>query len=222
MSKQEQQEEPKTVKVWKTSIPKAELALLPAEVFTGNITVVSDEASAEAAASVLSKAELIGFDTETRPSFRRGEHHNVALLQLSTPEECFLFRLNVIGLPDSIRAILEDDKLMKIGLSIKDDFISLNRKFQFEPRNFVDLQTFVKEFGIADNSLSRIYGILFDKRISKGQRLTNWEAAELTRHQHEYAALDALACITIDRHLRDNGFDHTTSKYYREYEEPAN
>lgn len=214
--------QPKIIKVWKTSIGKSELASLPAETFRGRITVITDQKSAEAAAIVLAASPLIGFDTETKPSFRRGERHEVALLQLSTNEETFLFRLNIFELPESIIDILEDADKLKIGLSIHDDFLSLKKKYKFEPRGFIDLQQYVKQFNISDNSLSRIYGILFDKRISKGQRLSNWEAAELTPYQQEYAALDALACITIYSYLESNGFDYRKSKYYREFDEPAN
>lgn len=215
-------EEKSTVKVWKTSITKGELANLPAETFTGKITVINDEESAEAAARVLGASGLLGFDTETKPSFKRGERHLVALLQLSTAEESFLFRLNNIGLPKSIAEILEDENITKIGLSIHDDFLSLKKRFDIEPKGFVDLQQFVKDFNIADNSLSRIYGILFGKRISKGQRLTNWEASKLTQNQQEYAALDALACLNIYNHLQTTGFDYKKSQYYREFDEPAN
>ena len=208
-------------KVRKTSITKAELADLPAETFSGSITVVTDEETAAEAVKVLKTSRVIGFDTETRPSFRRGEHHDVSLLQLSTHDRAFLFRLNLLGLPECVAELLEDDEVTKIGVSIHDDFMSLRKKYDVEPSGFIDLQNYVKEFNIADNSLSRIYGILFDKRISKGQRLTNWEASELTSHQQEYAALDAVACVTIYRHLRRKGFDHTKSKYFREFEEPA-
>lgn len=211
---------PQIPKIWKTSITKAELAELPAETFAGTITVIDTPEAVENAVSLLASSDIIGFDTETKPSFRRGEHHFVSLLQLSTPDHCFLFRLNKIGLPEKVAAILEDASLLKIGLSIHDDFINLNKKFKLEPQGFIDLQSFVKEYNIADNSLSRIYGILFDKRISKGQRLSNWEATELTQFQKEYAALDAIACITIYRHLTTVGFDYRTSKYYREFEDP--
>lgn len=213
--------EPEFIKVWKTSITKAELAELPAETFSGQIIVVDDEEKAESAVRELSKSKIVGFDTETKPSFRKGQRHDVALLQLSDTEKCFLFRLNKIGLPQRVKELLENQEITKIGVSIHDDFLSLKKKFEVEPVNFIDLQTFVKSYGIADNSLSRIYAILFDKRISKGQRLSNWEASELTKHQKEYAALDAIACVTIYEHLTKVGFDHTQSKHYREFDEPA-
>lgn len=211
-----------TVKVWKTSITKGELAELPAETFKGKIQIINDEESASAAAKKLSAEGLIGFDTETKPSFKRGERHFVALLQLSTIHESFLFRLNNIGLPKCIADILEDENILKIGLSIHDDFLSLKKKFDINPQGFIDLQQYVKNYNIADNSLSRIYGILFGKRISKGQRLTNWEAPTLTNSQQEYAALDALACLNIYNHLQEKGFNYQKSKYYREFDEPAN
>ena len=211
----------KTDKIFKTSITKSELAELPAEVFSGKITVIDKEEDVAAAADILEASPMIGFDTETKPSFHRGERHNVALMQLSTLDECFLFRLNNIGLPDRLKDILEKDGIMKIGVSIHDDFLNLHKNYKFEPRGFLDLQLFVKDFNIADNSLSRIYGILFDKRISKGQRLSNWEAATLTQHQQEYAALDALACLNIYNLLSTQGFDYKHSKYYREFDDPS-
>lgn len=209
-----------TRKVFKTSITKTELAELPAASYTGKIHVIDHAENAEEAVRVLADAKLIGFDTETKPSFRRGERHNVALLQLSTLEESFLFRLNMIGMPQCVTDLLENEKVKKIGLSIHDDFLNIHKRFPLEPKGFIDLQTYVKDFNIADNSLSRIYGILFDQRISKGQRLSNWEAPVLTPHQQEYAALDALACLHIYNHLREKGFDYTKSKYYREFDEP--
>lgn len=208
-------------KIWKTSITKAELAELPAETFKGTIRVIDSENGLEEALTILRKAEMIGFDTETKPTFKRGERHTVALIQLSTPEESFLFRLNKIGVPAGLISLLEDENVSKIGLSIHDDFINLHKICSLEPRGFIDLQNFVKEFKIDDNSLSRIYGILFDKRISKGQRLSNWEAPELTKHQQEYAALDAVACITIYQYLTTVGFDYKKSKYYREFDDPV-
>lgn len=208
-------------KIWKTSITKAELADLPAETIDADITVIDSEEGVGKAVEILSEARLIGFDTETKPSFRRGERHMVSLLQLSTLTQSFLFRLNKIGLPAPVCKLLEDENIVKIGLSIHDDFLNLHKKFKLEPKGFIDLQQYVKEFNIADNSLSRIYGILFDKRISKGQRLSNWEAPVLTRHQQEYAALDAVACLNIYNYLREKGFDYKQSKYYREFDDPT-
>ena len=201
------------------SISKEELAALPVAAFPGNIVLVDNEEDVSDAVSRLSEETEIGFDTETKPSFRRGQSNNVALLQLSTHDTCYLFRLNHLGLPPEIRNLLENEDILKIGVSIHDDFHNLHKIYNLNPGGFIDLQHYVKDYSILDNSLSRIYGILFGKRISKGQRLTNWEAAELTGHQQEYASLDAYACLQIFDQLRDNGFDPTLSPYYKTIEE---
>lgn len=198
------------------TISKADLALLTAETYQGSIEVIDTFEMVDHAVATLRDAEIIGFDTETRPSFKKGQSFHVALLQLSTHECCYLFRLNVIGMPDSLKALLEDDDKLKIGLSLHDDFHNLAKICQLKPAGFIDLQTYVKDFMIADNSLARIYAILFGKRISKGQRLTNWEAKHLTDAQQSYASLDALACIHIYEHLKGGNFDPWKSEYLQE------
>lgn len=203
------------------TISKQQLADLPAAAYTGKAFVVDSEEDAGKAAEVLRNADIIGFDTETKPSFKRGATYNVALLQLSTRDTCFLIRLNHIGLPKPIQEILENPSLLKVGVSIHDDFRNLRKVYDLNPEGFIDLQNFVKDFGIVDNSLSRIYAVLFGKRISKGQRLTNWEASELTAHQCDYAALDALSCIEIYERLRTEGFDPAGSPYLTDLVELA-
>lgn len=188
------------------TIPKEKLASLPAAEFKGRICVIDSEDKVADAIKELRKASIIGFDTETRPSFKKGQSFKVALVQLSTPDTCYLFRTNEIGYPKELIGILEDPDLLKIGVSIHDDFLNLRKVTEIEPQGFIDLQPYVKEFKIVDNSLSRVYGILFGERISKGQRLSNWEADELTEAQQAYAALDAAACIKIYEYLKDGKF----------------
>lgn len=200
------------------SISKQQLAELPAAHFTGTITVVDNPEAVEKAIERLRKSDLIGFDTETRPSFKKGQTYHVALMQLSADEECFLFRLNKIGLPDSLKLLLEDKDKQKVGLSIHDDFRNLHKKYELEPQGFIDLQQYVTKWSIADKSLSKIYGILFGQRLSKSQRLSNWEAEQLAEAQQNYAALDAVACVRIYRHLENGSFDPEMSKYKIESE----
>lgn len=195
------------------TITKAQLAELPAAVFQGEIRLIDKEEELAAALEDLRESDIIGFDTETRPSFRKGHLHTVSLLQLSSRTTCYLFRLNRFGLPSELIKLLEDANKLKVGLSIHDDFHSLRKLAEFEPGGFVDLQQYVKEFRIADNSLSRIYGIIFGERISKGQRLTNWEAETLTPAQQGYAALDAVACVRIYDYLSSGAFDPESSPY---------
>ena len=182
-------------------LTKEQLSALPAESFSLPIEVVQTPATAVKAINYLKDCSLVGFDTETRPSFRKGQLHSVALMQVATAERCFLFRLNRIGLTDEIIEFLQSPSVKKIGLSLRDDYHAMNRLREFEPHGFIDLQDMVKDFGIGEGSLTKIYAILFGLRISKGQRLTNWEATELTDAQKHYAALDAYACLRIYNHL---------------------
>ena len=186
------------------SISKESLADLPVEVFKGRIILVQSEAEAQKACEYLEKCDMIGFDTETRPAFKKGVTNKIALMQLSTDDTCFLFRMNIFGLPDCLADLLTNKNVKKIGLSLKDDFSAIRKRKPIIPSNFIELQTFVKRYGIEDNSLQRIYGILFGKRISKGQRLSNWEADTLSDAQKMYASIDAWACLRIYKELKDS------------------
>ena len=179
------------------TIDKAALAQLPAEQFTGRIEIIQTLDRAVKAVKFLMDQPLVGFDTETRPNFRKNDNHKVSLMQLSTPDICFLIRLNRVGLFPELKEFLESEKVTKIGLSTKDDFHMLNRLAPIEPKGFIELQQLVKNYGIGEASLTKIYALLFGKRISKAQRLSNWEAVELTLAQQRYAALDAYACLRI-------------------------
>ncbi|MBR6076978.1 MAG: 3'-5' exonuclease domain-containing protein 2, partial [Paludibacteraceae bacterium] len=173
------------------SIKKDEINELPIERFEGRIFEIDQKAKVKAAVEYLKNYGAIGFDTETRPSFKKGVSYKVALLQLSTDDTCFLFRLNKIGFPQELRTLLQNTKIKKIALSSHDDIAALKKRSDFRPANFVEIQKMVKEYGITDQSLQKIYAILFDKKISKAQRLSNWENAILTDKQKTYAATDA-------------------------------
>ena len=195
------------------SINKEAISKLPTAAFNGKIFVADTKELVDVAIDELRKYDMIGIDTETRPSFKKGVYHNVALLQLSTIDKCYLIRLNKTGFSDKVASLLEDESIMKIGLSLNDDIRRLHESKDFKPSNFVDLQTFVKGYGIIDNSLQRIFAIVFGQRISKGQRLSNWEAIELTNAQQNYAATDAWACLKIYNELIGNKFNPYDSKY---------
>ena len=187
-----------------SKIDKKIVAELPKVSFPGRIFVIYTEAEARKAIDYLNTHVLVGVDTETRPSFRKGAVNKVALLQVSTYDTCFLFRLNHLGLPDFLEEFLQND-VLKIGLSLKDDFAMLRRRNQKDPRmgNWVELQDYVASFGIEEKSLQKIYGILFGEKISKSQRLSNWEAEHLTEPQKQYAATDAWACLNIYNRLQE-------------------
>lgn len=183
------------------TISKQQLSELEEVIFDGDIIVIDHPEEVADAVNFLSTHKAIGFDTETKPAFKRGQVHNVALLQLATEDKCFLFRLNKIGYPIEIEELICDEKVKKIGLSLRDDFAALRKRTGKKPQNFLDLQLFVDKFGIEDNSLQKIYAILFGEKISKNQRLSNWEAANLSPAQQSYAAIDAWACLKIYNHL---------------------
>lgn len=185
------------------SITKDEIAILPVETFQGRIIVIQSLPEAEKATRFLSGFDLLGFDTETKPNFKKGSSNKVALIQISTEDTCFLFRVNFIGIPGCVMQLLTNNRIKKIGLSLRDDFSALRRRIPLEPGGFLDLQNYVGKFGIEDVSLQKIYAILFNKKISKGQRLTNWEADILSDAQKKYASLDAWACLKIYNLLRE-------------------
>lgn len=199
------------------AISKETVAEMPEVEYPGGvstITVVDTPSMARVALRELYRARVVGFDTETRPSFRRGHLHNVALMQLSTDSHCFLFRLNKLGISEGLRKFLEDPEIIKIGLSVHDDFSVMRRLVpDLDPQGFIDLQEYVKYFHINDISLQKIYAIIFGEKISKNQRLTNWEAPTLTDRQQIYAALDAWACLKLYRTLRSGEFNPDESPF---------
>ena len=190
-----------TVNNFIDKISNEQTALLPAVEFRGEIRIVEQERDIAAACKLLAEQPVIGFDTETRPSFRPGVTFRVSLLQLSTPKVCFLFRLNKIPLAKPILQLLEDKKVLKIGADVAGDLRSLRQIRHFRDGGFVDLQSIASEWGIGEKSLRKLSAIVLGQRVSKAQRLSNWEAATLTDKQQLYAATDAWVCIRIYEQL---------------------
>lgn len=203
------------------SIDKKIVAEMPTVTFDGGITVIESAEDAVEALAFLRTQAVVGFDTETKPNFRKGVTNRVSLIQVSTDDRSFLFRINKCGFTPELKEFMECDDVIKVGLSLKDDFHMLHRISEFEPRNFVELQDMVKEFRITDLSLQKIYAILFQQRISKGQRLTNWEAPRLSGAQMVYASIDAWACRRIFILLKSGAFDPSESPYIVTPTEPT-
>ena len=176
---------------------KATINALPLVEYPYKINVILNEYEAERAVDYLLTCDILGVDTETKPAFRRGQNYKVALLQVATREQCFLFRLNHLGLPQSIIRLLSNRMVPMVGLSWHDDIMSLHRRAEFTPGWFIDIQDIIGNIGIEDKSLQKLYANLFGEKISKRQRLTNWEADVLSDKQKEYAAIDAWACINL-------------------------
>ena len=174
---------------------------LPKVLFEGRIVVILTESEAQKAVDYLLSQPILGVDTETRPSFKKGRANKVALLQVASHEICFLFRLNQLGISPAVKRLLEDKSVPKIGLSWHDDLNMLHKSGEFETGYFIDLQNHVREIGVEDLSLQKLYANFFGQKISKRERLTNWEADILNDKQKQYAATDAWACIMLYEEL---------------------
>ncbi len=183
-------------------IDKTKITDMPLAAFEGRIWVVDSPVEAEKAVEFLRKQPVVGIDTETRPSFRRGVTYKVALLQISTEELCFLFRLNRIGLVPCLIQLLQDSAVCKVGLSLRDDFQRLRELVDLQVCNYVDLQQVAARMGLKDMSLQKLFANFFGRKISKRQRLSNWEADVLTDAQKKYAATDAWACIKLYQNMQ--------------------
>ncbi len=183
----------------RSNISKEEVNALEKQAhFNGEVIVVDSDIAVNEAIAFLQQQTVVGFDTETRPSFTRGEVNEVSLLQVATLNRAYLFRVNVVGITDALTHFLENEQVLKIGLSLHDDFRAMRRrKHGLEPKGFVDLQKICPAYGIREQSLRSMYAILFNERMSKQARLTNWEMEKLPEKAIAYAALDAYACLRI-------------------------
>ncbi|MGL5683052.1 MAG: 3'-5' exonuclease [Marinifilaceae bacterium] len=176
---------------FRNTISKEEMEKLPQYVYEGEIMVINRVEEARIAVAEITQAKVVGFDTETKPSFQKGVINKVSLIQLATPEKVYLFRIHHCGFIPQLRKIFSDKNIIKVGVGIRDDIKALRRIAQFNPASFLDLQNYAPTVGIEDKSFSKLMAIIFGVRISKRQRVTNWEAPDLTEAQLRYAATDA-------------------------------
>ena len=187
-------------------ITKEEVNQLEIGAFDGEITLVEDREGLEELVEELYGQPFIGFDTETRPAFRKGVSYQVALLQLSTRERAFLVRLNHMGLPKSVKQILENPRVVKVGAAVRDDLKALKKlDASFNPEAFFDLNEELKKVGFLNVGVRNLSAMVLGIRISKSEQVSNWEADQLSEKQLLYAATDAWACLEIFIRLRDQG-----------------
>lgn len=182
-------------------IEKEEVNKLPLARFYGEVIIVRDAVGQKEALEYLAQQKVLGVDTETRPSFTRGEHHPTALVQIATQQRCYLFQLKFVDFTEEMAALFANPDICKVGLAFKEDLRGLQRKCPFEPAACVDLQQIVLRYGILDLGLQKIFAIVFGRKISKAQQLTNWETSVLTDEQAYYAATDAWATLLIYKEL---------------------
>ncbi|EKB49550.1 3'-5' exonuclease [Cecembia lonarensis] len=188
-------------------ISKEEINELPLGQFQGDIVLVNSKDQIKEVALELDRHSLLGFDTETRPSFRKGTQYYVSLLQLATEDVAFLIRLNEIGMPGPIQEILEDPEVIKIGAAVLDDLRGLRKvSIGFEPQSFFDLNDELKKVGFQNIGVRNLAAMVLQMRISKSEQVSNWEAVELTDRQQLYAATDAWVCLEIYKKLQYQGY----------------
>ena len=186
---------------YSVNITSEEIATYNLSWFKGEIVLVEDMKTFWSVLPRLKSSTLLGFDTETRPVFKKGRRNKVSLVQLSTHNLAVLIRINKIGLPDELMSILSDPSIIKTGVALRDDLRFLSGVKKFSPAGFIDLQPFVKDFGIECSGLKKLTAIVLGFRISKNQQVTDWEAERLSDAQQVYAATDAWVCYEIYRKL---------------------
>ena len=186
---------------YREEITNEEIKQLPRKEFDGDIFLIDSQKKLEIALPLLRKHKVLGFDTETKPSFKKGKVNSTALLQLATEDEAFLFRVSHIGFPDQLAEILSSEKIKKIGVAIHDDLKDLKKINSFEPAGFIDLQERARELNIKNIGLKKLTAIILNFRISKSQRVTNWEREILSPAQLKYAATDAWVCYKLYKNI---------------------
>lgn len=185
----------------KLHITKAEINELPMGRYEGPVHLIRTQDEAEEAANLLKKEKLLGFDTETRPAFRRGESYHPSLLQLASANEVFLFQIKQTGLPAALLNVLTDKHIVKSGVSLRDDLKELRHLADFKPGGFIELADCAKKAGIKNLGLRSMGALLLGFRISKKEQVSNWARSELSASQITYAATDAWIGRELYLHL---------------------
>lgn len=179
-------------------ITKEEIKQLPIQSYTGEVIIIDQINNIESAVQEINKEGIIGIDTETKPAFKKGVFHKTALLQVATSKKVFLFRLNKIGFPKSIAAILANAEIEKIGIAVIQDLKELKDQFfSFKPQVVVDLNILCEKMGFKNIGAKNLSALILGHNISKRQQISNWEAPELSQAQIRYAATDAWICREI-------------------------
>lgn len=187
-------------------ITKEEVNELPVEKYEGHLVLITTQEQAKEALREIYKYKVLGFDTETKPAFKKGEYNSVSLLQIATTETVYLFRLNLIGFTKELASLFNDGSILKVGISIRDDIKELRKLREFEPVGVIELNTISKELGVKQEGVRSLSAIFLGIRISKTQQTTNWEREILNEKQQRYAATDAWVCLEIYNRLLYKGY----------------
>lgn len=192
--------------IFPSRISKAEVNKLPLREYRGQIYVVDTFHLLKQTIRELRDHSFLGFDTETKPSFKKGIYHQVALLQLAVDQKVFLVRVNKLGFPKALKRLFSNDQVLKVGVSIRDDLLELRKLGSFEPAGIVELNTVAKELGVEREGARNLTATFLGFRISKSQQTSNWERNHLSKKQQLYAATDAWVCHQIYDKLVEQGF----------------
>lgn len=181
----------------KERISAEEVNVLPIRAYEGKIVLIDLEEDVEAAVKEIEQYNVVGFDTESRPAFNKGESYPVSLLQFATPKKVYLFRVNMLGMPKGISDLLSNPKLIKLGIALHDDKKDLRKLGVANPVGFKDIHSFIKDKGVINTGLRKLAAMILGFRISKSQQTSNWENPVLNERQQVYAATDAWVCLKI-------------------------
>lgn len=185
----------------KLTISNEEINALPLGAFEGQTIVVSEEKKIKHAFDEIKEYEVVGFDTETKPVFVRGQQNKVALMQVALPEKVFLIHLKQTGITPHLIEFLESDRILKAGVALRDDIKALQKLKHYSPAGFIELATMSKQAGLQVESVKKLAALLLGFRISKSAQTSNWEAEVLQEKQISYAATDAWVCLQIYKKL---------------------
>ncbi len=192
--------------MFEKKITKQEINELPLFKYEGKTVIASNEQQIDKAIFEIEKHDLVGFDTETKPTFKKGQFHHVALIQIAIPDVVYLLRIHKVGVPKSLANFLSNEHIAKIGIALEDDVIALNKKRRFKPSGFIDLNKIAPTLGIENIGARNLSALLLSSRISKNQQVSNWENDILSDSQIKYAATDAWICLEIYNKLYQWGY----------------
>jgi ribonuclease D len=195
------------------SISKEVLANLPIQRYEGEVRMVATVQDVEHALADIRRETVVGLDTETRPSFSKGESYLPCLVQVATARAVYLFQLSEVNAFPLVTELLQASPISKAGVALAHDLRSLKRVFPFEERNVIDLGLIARACGLGQTGLRNLAGIFLGIRIPKGNRTSNWAARHLSPAQITYAATDAWVCRELFLRFETLGLLDPTSSY---------
>jgi len=182
---------------FKKFITKEEINALELGKYSGDIVLVDTNEELIRACEEIRACRLIGIDTETKPSFKKGQINSVALLQIATDQKAYIIRLKSVTMGKELASIFSDETIVKVGIAVKDDLKDLKKLHSFEEKSIVDLNIFAPKLGFESIGAKKLSALVLGIRISKRQQVSNWEQKKLTNAQIVYAATDAWICREI-------------------------